>query len=95
MIFLLELLAGTSSRHFEAIRASEGQILSLIPLEGLLKVNPQSSSALVAQWIEHRPPEAGAQVRLLSGAPHNYFKLASLRMLGTHLEIEIHSNLRK
>eukprot|EP01037_Dinobryon_pediforme_P001107 gene1106-1121_t len=29
---------------------------------GLLKL------ALVAQWIEHRPPEAGAQVRLLSGA---------------------------
>ena len=24
--------------------------------------------ALVAQWIEHRPPEAVAQVRLLSGA---------------------------
>ncbi len=24
--------------------------------------------APVAQWIEHRPPEAGAQVQLLSGA---------------------------
>ena len=26
-------------------------------------------SAPVAQGIEHRPPEAGAQVRILSGAP--------------------------
>src|SRR5579875_588923 len=25
--------------------------------------------ALVAQWIEHRPPEPGAQVRVLPGAP--------------------------
>lgn len=26
--------------------------------------------APVAQGIEHRPPEAGAQVRILPGAPH-------------------------
>lgn len=25
--------------------------------------------APVAQWIEHRPPEPGAQVRILSGVP--------------------------
>jgi hypothetical protein len=30
---------------------------------------PTNSSAPVAQGIEHRPPEAGAQVRILSGAP--------------------------
>ena len=31
-------------------------------------VSGEADLALVAQWIEHRPPEAGAQVRLLSGA---------------------------
>jgi hypothetical protein len=30
--------------------------------------SPQTS-ALVAQGIEHRPPEPGAQVRILPGAP--------------------------
>ena len=43
------------------------------PLEGQwaltkVKANLGKKSAPVAQGIEHRPPEAGAQVRILPGA---------------------------
>jgi hypothetical protein len=51
-----------------------------------------ANSAPVAQGIEHRPPEAGAQVQFLPGA-HLYSKCdVNLKIFIFHLKISLFIN---
>ena len=49
------------------------------PVPAYLPPGTIGSSALVAQGIEHWPPEPGAQVRVLPGAPFRSGQLARRR----------------
>jgi hypothetical protein len=51
------------------LSAGRGAVTGLHVARGA-SANLLRSRAPVAQGIEHRPPEAGAQVRILPGAPH-------------------------
>ena len=53
--------------------------------------------APVAQWIEHRPPEPGAQVRILSGVLLRTIQRTSPRSVtsSTAWDGHLHINLRR